>query len=584
MTTRRLQGIRRAAAALLSAAAVTTAGAQTAVDDEAMAGPRADGQWLTYGGDYAETRFSTLDAINAGNVDRLALAFSVEVGSDGARLEATPLVVDGVLYATTTWNVIYAIDLGTQSVKWRWDPGIVRSTEAGGTRLCCGAVNRGPAYYDGKVYMGLLDGRLAALDAGTGEIVWIVQTAPPGPERVYSITSAPRVVKGKVIIGNAGADMGARGFVTAYDAETGEQAWRFYTVPGDPSLPFENPELEHAATTWTGDWWKRGGGGTTWDGIAYDPEADLLYVGTGNGGPWNRDLRSPGGGDNLYLSSILALRPDSGELLWYYQTTPGDNWDYTAVQQMILADLTIDGRNRSVLMQAPKNGFFYVLDRLTGELISAEPYARVNWASGIDPETGRPIEQPAARYGADAVELYPTARGAHNWHPMAFSPQTGLVYIPGVESSFVFRADLNSRNGFMFGAGSTPLDGPPHAPPSIGPGQPEGMPGFFVAWDPVTQSERWRIDFETREDGGALATAGNLVFGADSSGTLHAFHAATGEALWSTGLLDSIAPPITYEQDGVQYLAVLSGTRNNDPPGELFVFALDGRAGGTPAD
>jgi quinohemoprotein ethanol dehydrogenase len=569
----------RAAMPLTLAALAMTAIAQTIIDDRVLTEARADGQWLTHGGDYAETRFSTLDQIDVDNVARLALAFSVEVGSDGARMEGTPLVVDGVLYGTTTWNVIFAIDLRTQSLKWRWDPGVVRGADAGGTRLCCGPVNRGPAYYDGKVYMGLLDGRLAALDAETGHPVWTVQTTPP--ERIYSITGAPRVVKGNVIIGNGGADLGGRGFVTAYDAQTGRQIWRFYIVPGDPSLPFEHPELEYAAKTWTGEWWKRGGGGNAWDAFAYDPEADLLYIGTGNGGPWNRDLRSPGGGDNLFISSILALRPDSGELVWYYQTTPGDTWDYTAVQQMVLADLVIDGLDRKVLMQAPKNGFFYVLDRLTGELISAEPYSRVNWASGIDRETGRPIERPEARYGDDPVEIYPTARGAHNWHPMAWNPRAGLMYIPGVEVSFVFRADMNNANGFMFGAGATPLTSPPLLLPSIGPRQPEGMPGFLVAWDPVAQRERWRVNFETREDGGALATAGNLVFGADTSGTLHAFHAETGVSLWSTAMLATIAPPITYELDGVQYIAALSGPRNNDPPGRLFVFALGPSAAST---
>jgi quinohemoprotein ethanol dehydrogenase len=544
------------------------------VDDAVLANARADGQWLTTGGDYAETRFSTLDRINTDNVERLALAWSVEVGSEGGRQEATPLVVDGVLYGITTWNVIFAIDLRTRELKWRWDPGVVRGAEAGGARFCCGSVNRGPAFYDGKVYMGLLDGRLAALDAETGELVWIVQTTPP--ERFYSITGAPRIVRGNVIIGNGGGDFGARGFVTAYDAQTGQQAWRFYIVPGDPSLPFEHAELEYAARTWTGEWWTMGGGGTAWDSFAYDPEADLLYIGTGNGGPWNRDLRSPDGGDNLFLASILAVRPDTGELVWYYQTTPGENWDYTAVQHMVLADLTIGGLDRKVIMQAPKNGFFYVLDRLTGELLSAEPFARVNWASGIDRETGRPIERPEARYGPEPVEIFPGPRGAHNWHPMSWNPNTGLMYIPGQENSFVFRAQMDHYLGIVFGAGASPPTSPPIVPPSIGPHQPEGEPGFLLAWDPVTQTERWRVNYPTRENSGTLTTAGNLVFAGTAEGKIHAYHAETGERLWAADVLATQATPITFEFDGEQYVAMLSGTLNNNPPGRLFVFALDG--------
>jgi quinohemoprotein ethanol dehydrogenase len=547
------------------------------VDDAALRTARAQGEWLTHGGDYAETRFSSLDRIDRGNVARLGLAWSVEVGSEGGRQESTPLVADGVLYATTTWNVVFAVDLRTQKVKWRWDPGIVRGVDNGGARFCCGSVNRGLALYDGKVYMGLLDGRLAALDAQTGALAWVVQTTPP--DRNYSITGAPRIVKGKVIIGNGGADYGMRGFVTAYDAATGRQVWRFYTVPGDPSRPFENPALERAAETWQGEWWKlTGGGGTAWDAFAYDPEADLLYVGTGNGGPWNRDFRSAGGGDNLYLASILALDPDTGDLAWYFQTTPGDNWDYTAVQHMVLADLTIAGRERKVLMQAPKNGFFYVLDRVTGEFISAEAISRVNWASGIDRETGRPIERPEARYGVDPVEIYPSPRGAHNWHPMSWSPRTGLMYISGQENSFVFRADANSRLGVVFGAGAAPPTKAPLVPPSIGAYAPQGEPGFLLAWDPVAQRERWRVRFDTRENSGVLTTGGDLVFSGTASGRFMAHDAETGKELWSTQLYATIASPITYELDGEQYVAVMSGTLANNPPGRLFVFALGGSA------
>ena len=347
------------------------AGAAASVDAAALM-EAAPEEWLTYGRDQAETHHSPLDQINAGNVDRLGLAWSWEIPKTGARLEATPLVSDGVMYATGPHSFVFALDARTGEKLWQWDPGIPDERQ-GGPSVCCGDVNRGVAIYGDKLFAGLLDGRLVALNKETGLVEWVVQTTPPGQD--YSITGAPRIAAGNVIIGNGGAEYGIRGFVTAYDAETGVQAWRTYTVPGNPADGFESEAMRVAAESWTGEWWVVGGGGSVWDAFAYDPEANLLYVGTGNGAPWSRDIRSPGGGDNLYLSSILALNADDGELVWHYQTTPGDDWDYTATQPLMLLDLTIDGRDRKVIVQAPKNGFFFVIDRLTGEFISGEPYA-----------------------------------------------------------------------------------------------------------------------------------------------------------------------------------------------------------------
>jgi quinohemoprotein ethanol dehydrogenase len=380
---------------LLSALCIGLVGQPRQVDDAVLLKPPAD-EWVTYGRDYAETHHSPLEQINAANVSQLQVAWSTEVGSQG-KVETTPLVWDGMLYGTSTWSVVFAIDVRTGELKWKWDPGLVRGGAAeGGPRFCCGPVNRGVAIYKGRVYVGLLDGRLVALDAKTGEIAWSVQTTPPGTD--YSITGAPRVVKGRVLIGNGGGEYGVRGYLSAYDAETGKQAWRWYVVPGDPSKGVEDRSMELAVRTWRGEWWKYGGGGTPWDGLAYDPELDLVYVGTGNGSPWSRDHRSQGFGDNLYLSSIVALRATTGEYVWHYQTTPGDDWDYNAAQPMVLADLTIGGRERKVLMQAPKNGFFYVLDRATGEFISAAPFTTVTWASHIVQSGDGPGVFPRAGY------------------------------------------------------------------------------------------------------------------------------------------------------------------------------------------
>ena len=376
-------------------------------------------EWLTTGRDYAETHYSPLDQIDADNVEQLGLACSWIIPKEGARLEATPLVSDGVMYATGPKSFVYALDARTGEKKWLWDPGIPDERE-GGPSICCGDVNRGVALYGDKVFVGLLDGRLVGLDRETGLVEWTVQTTPRGTD--YSVTGAPRVVKGNVIIGNSGAEYGVRGYVTAYDAETGDQAWRSYTVPGNPADGFENEAMRAAAETWTGEWWVGGGGGTVWDGMAFDPEADLLYVGTGNGSPWNRDLRSPGGGDNLYLSSILALNPDTGEPVWHYQTTPGDDWDYTATQPLMLLDLTIAGRDRKVIIQAPKNGVFYVVDRLPGELLSASAYA-------------------------DAGTDVRAAREDRPDRPEAEGPRTMLLALDPVTNTEVWRAVSEGAHG-----------------------------------------------------------------------------------------------------------------------------------------
>src|SRR5580704_7816341 len=428
------------------------------VDNSALRNSAKNGEeWLTYGRDYAETHFSPLKQIDTTTAKRLGLAWSWETESPaGGRPEATPLMEDGVIYTSLAWDVIIAVDARTGKFKWRWDPEIPRKHIS---EICCGPVNRGVALYKGKVYAGLLDGRLVALDQETGKVIWSVKTTFDDDT---VLSAAVRVVKGKVIVGTSGAEQAVRGYFSAYDAETGKMVWRFYTVPGDPSKPFEQPELAMAAKTWTGEWWKMGGGGTVWDSMAYDPDADILYIGVGNGGPWDRNIRSPQGGDNLFLGSVVAVKPDTGRMVWYFQETPGDEWDYTSTQPMILADLTIAGKQRKVLLHAPKNGFFYVLDRITGEFISGDKYVkRLTWATGLD-KNGRPIEAKGARYTTEAVSLSPGPGGAHNWQPMSFNPASGLVYIPGQEGSGVYTPDPNFvfRYGYPNLAMANNLNGP----------------------------------------------------------------------------------------------------------------------------
>jgi quinohemoprotein ethanol dehydrogenase len=369
--------------------------AQQPVDDARLrtVGETGD-DWLSYGLTPGETRYSPLDQIDTENVSRLGLAWAYDIGEGGGNQEGTLLEWNDTLYGITNWSVVYAVDARTGEEVWRWDPQVNRET----TRavICCGIVNRGIAIYGETIIAPSVDGRLWALDAYTGRPVWESRVSYTIDH--YSLTMAPRIAGGNVIIGAAGGEYPVRGFFAAFDAETGDHQWTFYTVPGNPADGFENDAMRMAAETWSGEWWRLGGGAPVWDAISYDPEEDLVYVGTGNGGPWPESLRQSEGLDNLFVASIIAVRGATGEYVWHYQPVPGDSWDYDSVQHLLLADMTIDGRERKVIMQANKDGFYYVIDRLTGAFISAEPFSYVTWAQGIDQETGRPIINPEAHY------------------------------------------------------------------------------------------------------------------------------------------------------------------------------------------
>ncbi len=548
----------------LTLSAWLTAGPQVRkVDDSALKHAGDTGtEWLTYGLTQAETRFSPLNQINAGNVKRLGLAWSHDAGSGGGGQEATPLVSNGTLYAITNWSVVFAVDARTGKERWRWDPEVNQTAVR--PKICCGVVNRGLALYQGMIFAPVIDGRLLALDAETGKVLWEARVAYPQDQ--YTITMAPRIAKGKVIIGASGGDRPTRGFFDAYDAATGHRAWRFYTIPGDPSKPFENAAMKRAAETWDGEWWKLGGGGSVWDGMAYDPEAELIYVGTGNAEPWAQVFRTATRKDNLYVCSILAVHVETGELKWHYQVVPSDIWDFDSVQHLMLADLTINGRLRKVIMQANKNAFFYVIDRITGQFISAQPFSKVTWAKGIDQKTGRPIVNPEAYYGTEPIAISPGGGGAHNWTPMSFNPVAGLVYIPtSTNNSFVYAAEptFSPQPGRTTGTVRPAPTATLPPPPAIGPEPIEGPGGrgALVAWDPVAQQMRWRTPGGGGIGGGTLSTAGNLVFQTVNDGRLLAYSADRGEKLLEiqTGLRSGMGPPITYQLDGQQYISLMGG-------------------------
>ena len=521
--------------------------------------------WLTHGGNYEEQRYSKLDKITPDNIKDLGVAWTFDL-STARGVEATPIVVDGIMYVTGAWSIVHAIDARTGEELWTYDPEVSGEDAVKG---CCDVVNRGVAVYKGKIYVGVFDGRLEALDAKTGALIW--STVTVDQSKPYTITQAPRIVKGNVLIGNGGADLGVRGYASAYDAETGTLVWRFYTAP-NPEKKADGAASDSifkalANDTWgdTGAWTTEGGGGTVWDSIIYDDVNNSVLIGVGNGAPWNAKVRDPeSNGDNLFLSSIVALDADSGEYKWHFQTTPRDQWDYTATQQIMIADLPLgtDGASRRVVMQAPKNGFFYVLDAEDGEFISGEAYVQTNWTSGLD-ENGRPGDVPAARdTSGEGALVYPGASGAHNWHPMAFSPKTGLVYIPAQVMPQIFQdevipldADAYWNTGYNLAAG-VPLTYPPGTIETIR----KSLQGFLLAWDPVNQKAVWSVPHTGPYNGGTLATSSGIVFQGTAKGNVIAYDASSGEKLWSRDVKSgAFAGLSTYQLDGEQYVAIATG-------------------------
>jgi quinohemoprotein ethanol dehydrogenase len=546
---------------------------------------------MSYGRTYDEQRFSPLTQINDTNVSRLGLAWYDELNTFRG-VQATPLFVDGVLYNVSVWNVVTAYEATTGRKLWTYDPKVDRQW----ARLaCCGPTARGIAMWEGKIYIGALDGRLIAISAASGRKIWEVQTLDTS--QAYSITGAPRVFDGRVVIGNGGADYGVRGYVGAYDANTGRRLWRFYTVPGDPAKGQDGEASDSvmamAAKTWTGKWWQYGGGGTAWDSLVYDPKLNLVYIGTGNGSPHIQAFRSPGGGDNLFLCSIVAVKADTGEYVWHYQMVPNEQWDFTCTQPMMLADIAIAGRTRQVIMQAPKNGFFYVLDRATGELISGKTYVPNLWATEIDMKTGRPIVNPGSYVTTTPELMTPTWMAAHSWHPMSYSPLTGLVYFAAQEQWTVqarlpddqFRfVPFRSNSGNNFGAD-------PARRRELQKIADSREKGYLLAWNPATQSEAFRVPYKYPGSGGVLATAGNLLVQGTIDRTLAIYKATDGTKLWEAPTQTvGIAGPITYEVKGEQYIAINVGwggspvaglSAENPPvrfgPARLLVYKLDAK-------
>jgi quinohemoprotein ethanol dehydrogenase len=568
----------------IAAALISMCSAQAAAEiDNAALDNEADGSnWAAWGRTFSEQRFSPLDQINTQNVSQLGLAWSLEL-DDVWNVSSQALAVDGVLYLAVGYSVVHAVDARSGKLLWKYDPKV----ESRKMRMAWGS--RGLAYWKGKLYTGVQDGRLFALDAKTGQLAWEVSTTEPGDNRY--ITGAPRIFNDKVLIGHGGADFGhVRGYVTAYDAQTGKQLWRWWAVPGNPADGFENKAMEDAARTWSGEWWKVGGGGTVWNAMTYDPEFNRVYLGTGNGSPWNSNLRNPGGGDSLYLCSVVALDADTGEYVWHYQTTPNEGWDYNSDMDMVLATVPVNDQPRKVLMHAPKNGFFYVLDRESGKLISAEKIGKVTWAERVDLATGRPVEVRGARYKNRPALVWPGSGGTHNWHPMAYSPDTGLVYIPAREMA-----------GYYDGEGRNPKTWQMTVDDVM------GLKGFFddipknagssslLAWNPVTQQKAWSNPTPGATAGGVIVTHGGLVFQGHADGSFVATDAKTGQELWSHPMgVGTQAPPLTYSVDGKQYVSVLAGWGGapsllgtlsaqhgwvgRQYPRRLLTFALDAKA------
>jgi len=559
-------------------------------------------QWLTPGRDANGTYYSPLKDINPGNVGQLGFAWDYRLGTNRGQ-ESTPLVIDGVMYATSNFGRVYALDAATGRELWKYDPHIDGQWAR---YACCDAVNRGLAAFDGRLFVGALDGWLHALDARTGRLVWKVDTLIGRSEhKPYTLTAAPLLAGDLIIIGNSGADFaGARGYVSAYDRSSGAFRWRFFTVPRNPAEgPQEQAQLAAAVKTWDPRHrWDAGSGGTVWDGMAYDPVRRLVYIGTANAAPYNMHLGGRHGGDELYAASIIAIHADEGSMAWYYQTTPGDRWDYDSTQKLVLADVELDGRRRQVVMQAAKNGFYYVLDRGSGELLSAHNFAFVSWTRGIDAKTGRPIEDSSANYDHGPALVFPSVAGAHSWQPMAYDPEHGMTFIPVIESGNVMLETSDRRAGLVEGQFTTP-EFPPEAydPKSMRSLYGELPPiarlargmkteiasrGFVRAWSVAQHRVVWEAPTATSWDGGVLATGGGLVFQGDANGSLNAYSAETGERLAAIPMGTSMmAAPMTYRVNGTQYIAIIAGYGGGavingaplDPQSAAYRYGNEGR-------
>lgn len=576
------------ALALMPLVLLAASGAHTA-EDFPKSASQAD--WSSYNGNTDETRYSLLNQINRDTVGRLGLAWSFDFDDSHAQ-EATPLVVDGVMYVTSSWSKLYALDAATGKLLWKFDPKVPGRFQL---NACCDVISRGAAYADGRVFLATLDGRLIALDAKTGSPLWSVLTVDQS--QPYTITGAPRVAKGKVFIGNGGAEYGVRGYIAAYDQASGKQVWRFYTVPGErgkkDGAASDDALARLAQDTWFGDdYWKLGGGGTVWDSIVYDAQLDQLIVGVGNGGPWDRKIRSQGKGDNLFLGSVLALDPDTGAYRWHYQETPGDSWDFTSTQQITLTTLTIAGKRRDVLVHAPKNGFLYVVDRTDGKLISADKFVPANWADHVDQATGRPVEAQDAHYMDKPFLATVGSTGGHNWHPMAYDPAQGLVFIPAqtIPEFYAHDDKFAVQKGLWALGIDVAYGGMPETTAQIAAAK-KAMQGSLIAWNPVARKEVWRVTHGAAWNGGIVATAGGLVFQGLADGNLRAYDSSSGSQLWSFDAQNAIvAGGMTYEIAGTQYVAVTVGGSNGTPamgrldgplahpPGRVLVFRLDGTA------
>jgi PQQ-dependent dehydrogenase (methanol/ethanol family) len=550
-------------------------------DARLLKGTNDTATWAHYGGSYNEQRFSPLKKINDANVKDLGLAWYADYDTNQNQ-HGSPLYVDGVIYVSTARNVVHAFDARDGKRLWTYTPLMIPNPNLG-------LVNRGIAAYKGKIYMGMLDARLVAIDAKTGKPAWNIDTVPESlglgaMRKNYSITMAPRVAKGLVFVGGSGGEFGVRGWIAAYDAETGKEVWRFWTVPGDPAKPdnaVSDSALKKALATWPDriEYWKQGGGGTIWDAAVYDPVTDLLYFGTGNGTPWNREMRDPNDGDNLYVASIVAVKASTGEYVWHYQETPGDSWDYDAISPLVTADVTINGEKKHVIIQPSKNGLIYVIEAATGKLISGDPFTEVTWATGVDLKTGRPIEVPGARYETEPFNIAPGAPGGHTWHPNAYSPDTGYIYIPTWENYSAMAPQQRPASGppplIAFGGRIDRATLKPHAK--------QADNGWLQAWDPIARKTVWSTPKGPRATSGVLATRGNLVFMGNSNGKqLSAYNAKTGDKLWTFEAQTAVyAAPITYELNGLQYIAAsVGGTGGNDYFAPTYARMLVFKVGG----